>query len=164
MIVTVLLKKPKNKPTRYSQTNAFPVIWPSKNSRCNPSQPQLLESQNCALSEGGRSWLQYPSRISQMLPLEENKARLQPKEHQVTLSLDVTNMALPTAEKWCLPSDRENMEAGSLAASHQIRDCPCEQTSEGQVQFLLQEKIVATDLRALKQTLLNKTPQEPICS
>lgn len=31
-----------------------------------------------------------------MLSLKENMASLQPKEHQVSLSLDVSNMALPT--------------------------------------------------------------------
>ena len=72
-----------------------------------------------------------------MLSLEENMASLQPKECQVSLSLDVSNMALPTEEKRCLPSDRENMEASTLAASRQITDCPCKQNSQGQVQLLL---------------------------
>lgn len=34
-----------------------------------------------------------------MLSLEENMASLQPKECQVSLSLDVSNMALSTEEK-----------------------------------------------------------------
>lgn len=69
-------------------------------------------------------------------------AHLQPKECRVSLSLDVSNMALPTEEERCPCSDRENMEVGSLAAPHQTGDCPCEQLTGTSLAFTTKKQLL----------------------
>lgn len=139
-----------------------PVFQRTQDVTLHSLRIQLSKSQDRALSGGGSSRPWYPSKTSQCSPW--NMATLQPKEHQVSLSLDVSNMAFPTEEEWCLPSDRKNMEVDSLAASLQIWDCPPKQNSQGHTQLLLYKKIVAIALTAFKQMLPNQTPHEPIYS
>lgn len=125
---------------------------------------QHFKDQNCVISGGVEKPAIIPFKdISNSLPGGKYG---QPAAQRTpgTLSLDVSNMALPTEEKRCLPSDRENMEAGSLAASHQTGGCPCKQNSQGQAQLLLEGKSSKYSSDSIHTAQQESCPHEPICS
>lgn len=72
----------------------FPVLQRTQDVTLHSLKIQFSKRQDCALLEGGSSQPWYSSKTSQCSPW--NMATLQPKEHQVSLSLDVSNMAFPT--------------------------------------------------------------------
>lgn len=128
-----------------------------KTCRYNPLHPQDSTLQRLGTrclkrrGEGSHNTLQRHHK-----QLEENRACLQPKERRVSLSLDVSNMALPTEDERCPRSDRENMEVGSISSDWRL-SLQARLTGTSLAFTIRKKKAEAAVLMAFTLMLPNKT-------